>query len=148
MIRRRGASAAAGPVAAAAPVPSVWLPMLRLCLLVCVPLAVVVAVAGAVIAGWGAAGSALGSAVLVMAFFAISLLVGHRFESAGGTRALRAFLVTYVVKVIGFGAVLVLIGRPGWVDPAWFVGSAVATLIAWQVAELAGFARSRRLYLP
>ncbi|MEH0109266.1 hypothetical protein V6N00_06020 [Tersicoccus sp. MR15.9] len=147
MSRRPGASAVPGPVPAAVPVPSLWLPMLRLCLLVCVPVAVLASVAGAVVAGWGAAGSALGAALLVMAFFAISLLVGHRFESASGTRALRAFLVTYVLKVAGFGAVLLLLGRPGWVDPGWFVGSAVVTLIAWQAAELAGFARSRRLYL-
>ncbi|WP_188668099.1 hypothetical protein [Tersicoccus solisilvae] len=128
--------------------PSVWLPMLRRCLAICVPIAVLAAAAGAVLAGWGAGASALGAAALVMAFFAISLLVGHWFASAGGSLALQAFLLTYVVKVVGFGAVLLLLGRPDWVDPAWFVGTAVVTLIAWQVAELVGFARSRRLYLP
>lgn len=137
-----------GRVPVADPVPSVWLPMLRFCLLVCVPVAVLATAAGALIAGWGAAGSALGAAALVQAFFTISLLVGHRFAAAGGSRALRAFLIAYLLKVVGFGAALLLLGRPGWVDPVWFVGTAVVVVLAWQTAELAAFARSRRLYLP
>ena len=90
----------------------------------------------------GVLSSTLGG-LLVMAFFAISLLVGHSVGRNNPSGAIGVFVATYFVKVVGFAVVLFLIGAPAWLHGRWFLIGAVATVVLWQAAELYGFSRAR-----
>ncbi|GAC1498851.1 MAG: hypothetical protein NVS2B15_21550 [Pseudarthrobacter sp.] len=90
----------------------------------------------------GVLSSTLGG-LLVMAFFAISLLVGHFVGRNNPSGAIGVFVATYFVKVVGFAVVLFLIGAPAWLHGRWFLIGAVATVVLWQAAELYGFSRAR-----
>ncbi len=135
----------AGPVLSDGREPSLWLTMLRRCLVFSLGPVLLVAVAAAVVSGWQGAASTLFAAGIVIAFSAITLLIGHLAGPSDPTRAMLLFLGAYGVKVVGFGAVLLGMGRPGWIVGGWFLGAALATLLAWQVAELRTFATSRQL---
>ncbi|MGO4187046.1 hypothetical protein [Pseudarthrobacter sp. TAF60_1] len=90
----------------------------------------------------GVVSSTLGG-LLVMAFFAISLLVGHFVGRNNPSGAIGMFVATYFVKVVGFAVVLFLIGAPAWLHGRWFLIGAVATVVLWQAAELYGFSKAR-----
>ncbi|EMY34649.1 hypothetical protein D477_008338 [Arthrobacter crystallopoietes BAB-32] len=87
--------------------------------------------------------SALLGAALVVVFFGISLLVGHVVGQRNPSGAIGAFIATYILKVVGFGAALFLIGTPEWLDTTWFFIAAVAAVVVWQVAEVHAFSRVR-----
>lgn len=105
--------------------------------------AVVLAVAATVTTSPAAGLSVLFGAALVVAFFGISLLIGHYAGRTNPSGALGLFAVTYAIKVVGFAAVLFFLGTPGWLDRTWFFSGALATVIAWQVAEVIAFSRLR-----
>jgi ATP synthase protein I len=90
----------------------------------------------------GAVSTALGG-LLVMLFFGISLLVGHFVGRSNPSGAIGVFVATYFIKVVGFAAVLFLIGAPEWLHGRWFLIGAVAAVILWQAAELYGFSKAR-----
>jgi len=99
--------------------------------------------AAVVVAGAdGAASAALGAA-LVMVFFAFSLLIGHFVGRRNPSGAIGAFIATYVIKVVGFGAALFILGVPAWLDRTWFFIAAVAGVVVWQGAEVYAFSRIR-----
>jgi ATP synthase protein I len=87
--------------------------------------------------------SVLFGAALVVAFFGISLLIGHFAGRSNPSGALGLFIVTYAIKVVGFAAVLFLLGTPDWLDRTWFFTGALATVLAWQTAEVFAFSRLR-----
>jgi ATP synthase protein I len=85
--------------------------------------------------------------LLVMAFFAISLLVGHFVGRNNPSGAIGVFVVTYFVKVVGFAVVLFVVGTPEWLHDRWFLIGAVACVVFWQAAEIYGFSKARfRIY--
>ena len=93
----------------------------------------------------GAAGtvsSVLGG-LLVMLFFAISLLVGHFVGRNNPSGAIGMFVATYFIKVVGFAAVLFVVGAPQWLHGLWFAAGAVAAVVLWQAAEIYGFSKAR-----
>jgi len=100
-------------------------------------------VLGFIISGGSAALGAVLGAALVVVFFAISLLVGHFVGRRNPSGAIGAFIATYVLKVVGFGAALFLIGTPDWLDTTWFFVAAVVAVVAWQAAEVFAFSRVR-----
>lgn len=106
-------------------------------------IAVVLAAVAALTASPAAGLSVLFGAGLVMAFFGISLLIGHYTGKTNPSGALGLFAVTYAIKVVGFAAVLFFLGTPGWLDRTWFFSGALATVIAWQVAEVLAFSKLR-----
>jgi len=93
----------------------------------------------------GAAGilSSTFGGLLVMLFFAISLLVGHFMGRNNPSGAIGMFVATYFIKVVGFAVVLFVIGAPAWLHGRWFVIGAVATVVLWQAAEIYGFSKAR-----
>ncbi|MUK02041.1 hypothetical protein GM708_08890 [Vibrio cholerae] len=106
-------------------------------------IAAVLAVAAALVTSPAAGLSVLFGAGLVIAFFGISLLIGHYAGRTNPSGALGLFAVTYAIKVVGFAAVLFVLGTPGWLDRTWFFAGALATVIAWQIAEVMAFAKLR-----
>jgi ATP synthase protein I len=87
--------------------------------------------------------SALFGGALVMAFFAISLAVGHFVGRNNPSGAIGLFVATYFVKVVGFAVVLFVIGAPAWLHDRWFLIGAVVTVVFWQAAEIHGFSKAR-----
>jgi ATP synthase protein I len=84
----------------------------------------------------------LGSALVVL-FFAISLLIGHVVGRRNPSGAIGAFIATYVLKVVGFGAALFIIGTPDWLQTTWFFIAAVVSVVVWQITEVFTFSRVR-----
>lgn len=123
--------------------PSPWLSILRQCVLVTGIAAVVIAVAALVVAGPAAAGSALGAAAVVIAFFGISLGIGHVVGRKNPSAAFGGFMIGYVVKVVVLGALAFGLGTPVWLDGTWLLIGVVATVVIWQVVELRAFSRLR-----
>ena len=92
----------------------------------------------------GAFSVAAGWALIVL-FFGISLLVGHVVGRKNPSGAIGMFAVTYAVKVVGFAAVLWMVGVPQWLERPWFAYAALGTVVIWQVAEIRAFSRTRQL---
>lgn len=104
---------------------------------------VVLAAAAWLATGPAAAGSVAFSAVVVIAFFAISLLVGHFVGRRNPAGAIGVFAVVYLIKIVGFAALLIWIGTPAWINPQWFGATGIVTVVLWQAVELWGFSRVR-----
>jgi len=128
---------------ASGPSASPWLGILGRSAAAGAVIAVVLAVAAGLTTSPAASLSVLCGAALVVAFFGISLLIGHFAGRTNPSGALGLFAVTYAIKVVGFAAVLFFFGTPGWLDRTWFFTGALATVIAWQVAEVVAFSRLR-----
>lgn len=136
---------AASAVAASGATASPWLKILAACSAASAVLLLLTALAGWLVAGPAAAASALFGGAVVILFFAVSLLIGHVMGRRNPSGAIGVFILTYLVKVVGFAAVLFAFGRPEWLDGAWFLGAAVATVVVWQAAEVFAFSRTRHL---
>ncbi|OUM39746.1 hypothetical protein [Arthrobacter sedimenti] len=130
-------------VAAAEATASPWLRILASSAAAGGAIALVLAVAATLTTSAAAGSSVLFGAALVVTFFGISLLIGHFTGRTNPSGALGLFAVTYAIKVVGFAAVLFLLGTPGWLDRTWFFTGALATVVAWQVAEVFAFSRLR-----
>lgn len=138
-----GASSGNGPVGVSGPTKSLWLRLLAISSAVSGGALALVALVALLMAGTAAALSWVFGGVLVMAFFAISLLIGHFAGRNNPSGAIGLFAATYFIKVVGFAVVLFAIGTPGWLSRGWFVAGAVVTVVLWQAAEIYGFSTAR-----
>lgn len=141
--RHDGSPADGAAVAASGPTRSPWLKILRTSLVAAGAATLLTVLVSAFAAGGAGALSALLGAGLVILFFAISLLVGHFVGRTNPSGAIGAFIATYIIKVVGFGAALFIIGTPGWLERVWFFIAAVAAVVVWQAAEVFAFSRTR-----
>lgn len=128
---------------ASGPTGSLWLRILLRCAAVTGSALVLAAVVALLMHGGSAVASAAFGYAIVALFFGVSLLIGHVVGRSNPSGALGIFIVTYAIKVVGFAAVLFVIGAPAWLDRPWFFGSAVGTVILWQMVEVAVFSRAR-----
>ncbi|MCG2623991.1 hypothetical protein LVY72_19035 [Arthrobacter sp. I2-34] len=136
-------SSAAPAVAAAGPTSSPWLKILARSAAAAGVCSLLVILAAFLLAGAAGAASAVLGAGLVIVFFGISLLIGHFVGRSNPSGAIGAFLAAYVIKVVGFGAMVFILGAPAWLDRVWFFVAAVAGVVVWQGAELFAFSRIR-----
>ncbi|CEA08564.1 hypothetical protein BN1051_01919 [Arthrobacter saudimassiliensis] len=136
---------AAGFLAASGEERSPWLKVLKTALAWSGAVGAACAVAGLAAAGVSGLGSVAFAWVLIVAFFALSLLVGHLVGRNNPGGAMAMFVVVYGIKVVLFAAVLLFLGRPEWLESGWFLGAAVAATIAWQAGEIRAFSRVRFL---
>ncbi|WP_077490138.1 hypothetical protein [Sinomonas mesophila] len=134
-----------GPSGPQGVVGSPWLGLAARCTGASAAAAAVLAGVALAAAGPPAAGSVAFAASVVIAFFAISLLAGHAIGRRNPSGAIGAFAVVYVLKIVGFAALLLWLGRPGWVDGPWFGASGIVTVVVWQVVEVLSFSRLRLL---
>lgn len=132
-----------GPVGAAGPTKSLWLRLLALASAAAACGLLLTGVAALLLHGMPAALSCLFGGALVMAFFAISLAVGHFAGRNNPSGAIGLFVATYFIKVVGFAVVLFAIGAPEWLYDKWFLAGAVVAVLLWQAAEVYGFSRAR-----
>lgn len=132
-----------GPVGVSGPTKSLWLRLLGMCSAVSGGALVLVALAALLISGAAAALSWIFGGALVMAFFAISLVIGHYAGRNNPSGAIGLFAATYFIKVVGFAVVLFAVGTPDWLSRGWFLAGAVVTVVLWQAAEIYGFSTAR-----
>ena len=138
-----GPASGTGEVGISGPTKSLWLRLLAISSAAGGGALLITSLAGLLVDGTAAALSCLFGGILVIAFFAISLLVGHfggRNQSSG---AIGLFAATYFIKVVGFAVVLFAIGSPDWLSAGWFLAGAVVTVVLWQAAEIYGFSKAR-----
>ncbi|MCU1533212.1 MAG: hypothetical protein JWO49_2783 [Arthrobacter sp.] len=138
-----GRASGSGPVGVSGPTQSLWLRLLILSSAVTGVALVLAGIAAFLINGPSGALSCVFGGALVMAFFAISLAVGHIVGRNNPSGAIGLFVATYFVKVVGFAVVLFVIGAPAWLHGRWFLIGAVVTVVSWQAAELYGFSKAR-----
>lgn len=122
---------------------SLWLRLLVLSSTAAVLALAATAVVAAFLNGIAGTLSAAFGGALVMAFFAISLLIGHFVGRNNPSGAVGLFVATYFVKVVGFAVVLFIVGAPNWLHERWFLIGAVVSVVAWQAAEIYGFSKAR-----
>ncbi len=138
-----GPSSGNGSVGVSGPTRSLWLRLLAVSSAAGAGAIILAGIPAAILNGPdGVMSSSLGG-LLVMAFFAISLLVGHFMGRNNPSGAIGMFVATYFVKVVGFAVVLFVIGAPAWLHGRWFLIGAVATVVLWQAAEIYGFSKAR-----
>lgn len=123
--------------------PSLWLRLLFLSSTAAVLGLAALSLAAAVANGPKGLASAATGGMLVIVFFAISLLIGHFVGKNNPSGAIGLFVASYFIKVVGFAVALFAIGRPEWLDGRWFVAGAVTAVVTWQVAEIIGFRKAR-----
>lgn len=127
------------------PTKAPWLGILRAALVMTGIGALCAAVAAALIVNLEAAASALLGWFLIVAFFGISLLVGHFVGRNNPSGAIGMFVVTYAIKVVGFAVILFMLGVPQWLNREWFALTALGVVVLWQAAEIRAFSRTRYL---
>ncbi|MEC5191640.1 MULTISPECIES: hypothetical protein [unclassified Arthrobacter] len=132
-----------GPVVVSGPTRSLWLRLLGICSAVSGGGLLLGALAATLLTGSAAALSWIFGGGLVVAFFAISLAIGHYAGRNNPSGAVGLFVATYFIKVVGFAVVLFAIGTPDWLDRSWFLAGAVVTVVLWQTAEIYGFSTAR-----
>jgi ATP synthase protein I len=120
-----------------------WLSLAWKCSAAAAAAAVVLSGAGLIVSGVPAAGSSLFAAAIVVAFFALSLIAGHFAGRRNPSGAIGVFAVVYVLKIVGFAAMLLWLGRPAWIVGPWFGASGIVTVVVWQAVELFAFSRLR-----
>lgn len=145
MRERSAAGAEPGTVTVSGPSMTPWLNILLRCLSVSGLATLVTALIAFFANGTGAAGSVLFGAVVVIAFFSLSLLVGHLYGRKNPSGAIGVFMVTYLVKVVGFAVILFSIGQPSWLHAQWFAMAGVIAVVVWQATEVVTFGRQRLL---
>ncbi|MET1087252.1 MAG: hypothetical protein ABWY04_09040 [Arthrobacter sp.] len=132
-----------GIVGASGPTHSLWLNLLKRSSAAAAAGLAVCAVPAAVLQGPTGALSSTAGGLLVMLFFGISLWVGHVMGRNNPSGAIGMFVAAYFIKVVGFAAVLFMVGAPAWLHGRWFVAGAVTAVILWQAAEILGFSKAR-----
>lgn len=132
-----------GAVGASGPRQSLWLGLLGLSSAAAAAALLLTGIAALVMNGWAGAFSTAFGGLLVMVFFAISLLIGHFVGRSNPSGAIGLFVATYVVKVVGFAVVLFVLGEPAWLHERWFLIGAVVSVVCWQAAEIYGFSKAR-----
>ena len=132
-----------GPVGVSGPTKSLWLRLLAMSSAASAAALVLTGIAAFIFNGAVGFWSSLFGGALVMAFFAISLAVGHFVGRHNPSGAIGLFVATYFVKVVGFAVVLFVIGAPAWLHGRWFLIGAVVTVVVWQAAEIYGFSKAR-----
>jgi ATP synthase protein I len=147
LLKDKGAlnGAAQGLFPASGPSATPWLNILKKCLLIASAATAVLAVAALVVSGWAGVGSVAFGAVVVVAFFGLSLLVGHIYGRKNPSGAIGVFMVTYLVKVVGFAVILFTLGAPTWLNGPWFAAAGVVVVVLWQATEVVTFSRQRLL---
>lgn len=138
-------SAAPGPLTASGPSASPSWNILKKCLLVDGALVIIMALLAFIFSDTHGVISVLFGSLLVIAFFGLSLLVGHLFSKRMPEAVMGIFVMTYFVKVVGFAAVMFALGTPAWLNKPWFAGAAVVAVLAWQATEIAIFSKQRFL---
>ncbi len=138
-----GPASGNGPVGVSGPTRSLWLGLLAYSSVAGAGAVLLTGIAAGVLNGVNGVMSSTFGGLLVMVFFAISLLVGHFMGRNNPSGAIGLFVATYFVKVVGFAVVLFAIGAPSWLHDRWFLIGAVATVVFWQVAEVYGFSKAR-----
>jgi ATP synthase protein I len=138
-----GPASGNGNVGASGPTPSLWLNLLKRSSVAAAAGLGLCAVPAAILDGGRGALSSTSGGLLVMLFFGISLLVGHFVGRNNPSGAIGVFVAAYFIKVVGFAAVLFVIGAPQWLHGPWFVAGAVTAVVLWQAAEIHGFSKAR-----
>ncbi|WP_237687160.1 MULTISPECIES: hypothetical protein [Arthrobacter] len=131
------------PLVASGPTLNPWLRIFRTAMMWTGLVAAVLIVASLVADGTAGVGSVLFGWALVIAFSGVSLLIVHVVGRDNPHGAMAMFALIYIVKVAVFAAVLLLIGRPAWLEATWFFTAALLTVVVWQVAEIRAFSRIR-----
>ncbi len=139
-------SAARGHLTVSGPTESPSWNILKKCLAVDGLAVIVMVVAAFIFTDTDGVLSVLFGSALVIAFFGLSLLVGHLVSKKMPDAVMGIFVITYFVKVIGFAAVLFAMGTPGWLNKPWFAGAAVACVLIWQATEVVIFSKQRFLF--
>ena len=132
-----------GSVGVSGPTRSLWLRLLLLSSAAGAGAIILTGIPAVIMNGVEGILSSTFGGLLVMLFFAISLLVGHFMGRNNPSGAIGMFVATYFVKVVGFAVVLFVLGAPPWLHGRWFLIGAVATVVLWQAAEIYGFSKSR-----
>ncbi|WP_395109015.1 hypothetical protein [Actinomadura sp. SCN-SB] len=103
--------------------------------------------AGLALAGSeGALGAAIG-AVIVMAFFSISVLAVSYASKISAQLMFVAAVVSYITKIFGmFALVIAFEGVTAW-DPKAFAWSVIALTLVWIGAEIRATAKAKTLYV-
>lgn len=122
-----------------------WLSLAGKCAVAAGAAGAILALAGLIASGPAAAGSVLFAAVIVIAFFALSLIAGHFAGRNNPSGAIGVFAVVYVLKIVGFAALLLWLGKPAWIVGPWFGASGIVTVVVWQAVEVFAFSRLRLL---
>lgn len=120
-----------------------WMSILLWCLSLTGAAIVVTALLGFIFAQLPGLFSVLAVGAVVVVFFGISLLVGALVGRRAPGAQLAAFMMMYIVKVIGFGAFLLVPRDPAWFNPTWVTVGAVVTVMIWQGVEMYRFSRVR-----
>ncbi|WP_207767446.1 hypothetical protein [Arthrobacter glacialis] len=139
-------SVARGHLVASGPTASPSWNILKRCLLVGGMALVVMVVVAFFFTNLDGVLSVLFGSLLVMAFFGLSLLVGHLASKKMPSAVMGVFVMTYFVKVVGFAAVLFALGTPTWLNKPWFAAAAVVSVLLWQATEVVIFSKQRFLF--
>lgn len=146
-MKDKSAIQGAGPDSyeASGPSSTPWLNILIKCLLVSAVAILVMAALAFIFTGWPGVGSVAFGALVVVAFFGLSLLVGHIYGRKNSSGAIGVFMITYLVKVVGFAVILFTLGTPTWLVAQWFAAAGVVVVLLWQATEVITFSKQRIL---
>lgn len=85
--------------------------------------------------------------LVVLAFFTLSLFVTSRASRHGPTALMGAAIVTYLVKIVLLGVLLVTLRDTTWFNFRAFGISILVALVVWLTAQVRAFAKYKMLYV-
>jgi len=96
----------------------------------------VITTAGWLVKGSGAGWGAVLGTLIVGLFFSVSAVVIARVGARHPERVMWAALLSYVVKMVALGVVLVFIPTDGFLDTRWMAGAVGLGLAVWLAAHM------------
>lgn len=102
---------------------------------------------GAILRGGGGAVGALVAMVLVLVFFSAGQVILGSVLRSNPQMAMTVALMTYLVKIGVLFVFIILFAQTTLFDTKVFAATVVACTIAWTVAEVWVFARTKVLYV-
>jgi len=108
---------------------------------------VIALVLGLLLRGGGGAVGALAATVLVLAFFSVGQVILGSVLRSNPQMAMTVALMIYLVKIGVLFVFIILFAETTLFDTKVFAATVVACTIAWTVAEVWVFARTKVLYV-
>lgn len=108
---------------------------------------VIALVLGLLLRGGGGAVGALAATILVLAFFSVGQVILGSVLRSNPQMAMTVALMIYLVKIGVLFVFIILFAETTLFDTKVFAATVVACTIAWTVAEVWVFARTKVLYV-
>ncbi|MBM9465762.1 hypothetical protein [Nakamurella leprariae] len=109
--------------------------------------AVVLSIVGGLVQGWSAVlGVSVGAAIVGL-FFTVSAVVIAKIGREDPKQVMLIAMITYVIKIVALGVVMVLLPRDSVIDSRWMAGAIGLGVLCWLGMQLRSVLTTKIFYV-